>query len=63
VGQGIFASFAEAASAMVRLERRFEPDPARQARYVSRFERYQNLQPLLQDYLRELYRDRITPGR
>jgi len=62
VGKGVFASFEEAAAAMVRLGRRFEPDPERQRLYQARFERYRRLWPLLADYLRELYREGLTPG-
>jgi xylulokinase len=53
VGNGVF-SFEEGVEAMVRLERTFEPDPQRQARYESRFEKYKRLWPLMQEYLRSL---------
>ncbi len=63
VGKGVFGSFEEAAGAMVRLGRRFEPDPEMHRLYAARFERYRRLWPLLEDYLRELYREGLNPER
>jgi xylulokinase len=51
---GIFSSLDEGVAAMVRLDRTFDPDPARHARYAERFAKYQALWPLLRDYLRNL---------
>ena len=51
VGNGTFASFQEGVAAMVRLECTFEPDPAMHRRYEQRFQRYQQLWPLIKDYL------------
>jgi xylulokinase len=47
VGAGHFASAAEAAEEMVHLERRFEPDPAREARYEERYQLYREVYPAL----------------
>ncbi|MDI7277526.1 MAG: FGGY family carbohydrate kinase [Anaerolineae bacterium] len=54
VGVGEFQSFEAGVEAMVRLERSFEPDPARQAAYDEWFARYRQLWPLAGDYLRGL---------
>lgn len=54
VGAAVFDSFAQGAAAMVRLERAFEPDPARHGRYRDRYEQYRRLWPLMAGYLREL---------
>ena len=54
VGSGVFSGYASAVEAMVKLERTFTPDMARHQRYVEWFERYQQLGPLLQDYLHGL---------
>ncbi len=51
VGSGVFNSFAEGVEAMVQLDRRFEPDPARSSRYQSRYEHYKKIWPLMRDYL------------
>jgi xylulokinase len=55
VGAGVFASYAEAVDAMVRLERTFTPNLARHARYAPWFERYQELWRLALPYARELH--------
>jgi xylulokinase len=47
VGAGHFASAAEAAEEMLHLERRFEPDPARAARYEERYQLYREVYPTL----------------
>ena len=54
VGVGEFGSFEQGVEAMVKLERTFEPDPARQALYDEWFERYTRLWPTLRSYLREV---------
>jgi sugar (pentulose or hexulose) kinase len=54
VGSGLFTSYEEGTEAMVKLERRFEPDPGRQALYARRYARYRRLWPRLKDYLREI---------
>ena len=51
-GTGGVASLEEGVRAMVSLGERFEPDPARQARYAERFEKYRALWPLMRDCLR-----------
>jgi xylulokinase len=47
VGGGLFASAAEAAERLVHLERRFEPQPERMARYDERYTLYRELYPTL----------------
>jgi len=54
VGSGVFGGYASAVEAMVKLERTFTPDMARHQRYAEWFGRYQQLGPLMQDYLRDL---------
>ena len=54
VGAGIFPSFQAGVEAMVRLERRFEPDAGQQRLYDAWFERYRSLWPLMREYLRAL---------
>ncbi len=54
VGAGVFKNYAEGVDAMVKLERTFEPDPRQHERYQTRYQRYQQLWPLMADYLREL---------
>lgn len=56
VGSGIFSSYEDGVSAMVRIERTFEPDPIQQQLYQSRYESYRHLWPLMADYLREIAR-------
>jgi xylulokinase len=57
VGSGAFASFREGVEAMVGLDRTFEPEPGRHQQYQQRLEKYRDLWPLLQDYLRDLATD------
>jgi len=47
VGAGFFADAAQTAGAMLRLERRFEPDARRAARYEERYQLYRELYPTL----------------
>ena len=47
VGAGQFASAAQAAEEMLHLERRFDPDPARAARYEERYQLYREVYPAL----------------
>ena len=54
VGAGVFSSFEEGVSAMVGLERRFEPDKRVHEAYQPRFEKYSELWPLMKGYLRSL---------
>ncbi len=51
VGAGVFGSVEEGVEAMVRLDRVFEPDPARHAAYTGRYEQYRKLWPLMKEYL------------
>lgn len=53
-GSGVFPSLAEGVATMVKLDRTFYPDPARQQLYHDRFAKYRRLSPLLGEYLREL---------
>jgi xylulokinase len=62
VGSGIFDSYSQAVAAMVSLERTFEPDLARHARYQERYQYYRRLGPLMADYLRELSADTNLQG-
>jgi xylulokinase len=48
-GSGQFSSAARAAEQMLHLERRFEPDPARAARYEERYALYREVYPALRD--------------
>jgi xylulokinase len=54
VGSGVFTSYADGVEAMVRLERRFEPDLEQHRRYVDWFEQYRQLWPTAAGYLRDL---------
>ena len=54
VGSGVFKNHAEGVAAMVKLERTFEPFPAKHARYQVRYQYYQRLGPMMTDYLRKL---------
>ena len=54
VGSGVFESYTEGVAAMVKLERTFEPDLSRHARYQARYEHYRRLAPLMTDYLQAL---------
>jgi len=47
VGAGLFADAAQSAGAMLRLERRFEPDVRRAARYEERYQLYREVYPTL----------------
>jgi xylulokinase len=54
VGSGVFDSYRQGVDAMVKLERSFEPDATRHAHYGERYDLYQRLWPLMDDYLRDL---------
>ncbi len=54
VGSGVFGSYAEGVTAMVKYERTFEPDAVQHARYSDRYAKYRQLWPLIGDYLRTL---------
>lgn len=54
VGSGTFSTFEEAVENVVRIERVFEPAPARERMYKDQFEKYKLLWPLLGPYLRSL---------
>jgi len=57
VGSGLFESYAQGVAAMVTLERTFEPDLHKHARYQARYKKYQRLWPLMADYLRDFSAD------
>jgi xylulokinase len=61
VGRGVFPTYGAGVTAMVRLDRTFEPDRQRQALYQARFEKYRRLWPLMEEYLRELEADGRSP--
>ncbi|NTU64443.1 MAG: hypothetical protein HGB05_13855 [Chloroflexi bacterium] len=52
-GCGVFSSLADGIEAMVKLARTFEPNDKRRTQYDERFAKYQQLWPLLKEYLRE----------
>ncbi len=53
-GSGLFPSLRSGVDAMVRLEQRFEPNPAKQRLYDERFARYRSFAPLMEKYMREV---------
>jgi xylulokinase len=55
VGSGVFPDYASGVQAMVRLERTFDPDLARQARYRARFEEYRGLYARLKGSLKDFH--------
>ena len=56
VGSGVFRDYETGVQAMVKLDRRFDPDPKRQQLYQERFETYRGLYPLTERYLSALHR-------
>jgi xylulokinase len=56
VGGGTFPDYDTGVQAMVKLDRRFDPDPKRQELYRERFEAYRGLYPLTEQHLRDLHR-------
>jgi xylulokinase len=56
VGGGAFPDYDTGVQAMVKLDRRFDPDPKRQELYRERFEDYRGLYPPMEQYLRDLHR-------
>jgi xylulokinase len=50
-GCGLFPSIRAGAEQMVKPGQTFYPDPAMEARYDERFEKYRRLWPLMKDYL------------
>ena len=53
VGSGVFENYTQGVSAMVRLERTFEPDLRKHERYQARFQYYQRMGSLMTETLRE----------
>jgi sugar (pentulose or hexulose) kinase len=49
IGAGHFISAAQASEETVHLERWYEPDPGRSARYQERFELYRQVYPALKE--------------
>ena len=56
VGSGVYASFEDGVETSVRVARTFEPDLNLNQRYQANYQAYQELWPLMGDYLRELSR-------
>lgn len=54
VGVGVIDDCNQGVAAMVKLERTFEPDHRQHELYQARYQRYQQLWPLMTDYLRNL---------
>ena len=54
VGSRVFASFDEGIEATVKVERTFEPDMKMHYRYQNNYQAYQDLWPLMGDYLHHL---------
>lgn len=54
VATGVYRSLGEAVEAVVKVDRVFEPDPARHQRYREQFEKYRKLYPALKEILRSL---------
>jgi xylulokinase len=50
---GAFSSLEEGVGAMVRMDRRFEPDAKRAAAYDGRFEQYRRLWPAMESFVRD----------
>ena len=58
IGSGAFSSYKDGVEAMVRLDRIFEPDLKQHQRYHNQFDKYKQLWPLMQEYLRDIAADR-----
>jgi xylulokinase len=54
VGAGVFGSAAQAMEGMPHLEQRFDPDPARAARYEERYALYREIYPAVRAISRQL---------
>jgi len=54
VGAGVFGSAAQAMEGMLHLDQRFEPDPARAARYEERYALYREIYPAVRAINRRL---------
>jgi xylulokinase len=57
VGCGTFNSYQDGVQAMVKMEHIFEPDPKKHEKYNNQYEKYRQLWPLMQNYLRGLVSD------
>jgi xylulokinase len=57
VGCGVFSTYEDGVQAMVKMEHTFKPDIINHERYNHRYEKYSQLWPLMQDYLRDLVHD------
>jgi sugar (pentulose or hexulose) kinase len=53
-GAGLFPSVGSGVDAMVRLEQRFVPDPAKQAIYHERFAAYRAFAPVMEQTMRAM---------
>jgi xylulokinase len=54
VGAGVFETYAQAVATMVKLERTFEPDLPRHARYQAHYQNYLRMAPLMTRLAQEL---------
>jgi sugar (pentulose or hexulose) kinase len=52
-GSGVFESIMAGVERMVRIGRTFEPDPVQMEEYISRYEKYRQMWPLMKDFLRD----------
>ena len=57
VGCNTFRSYREGVQAMVKMEHTFEPDPKKHESYNNQYEKYRQLWPMMQNYLRDLVSD------
>ncbi|MCL5269263.1 MAG: FGGY family carbohydrate kinase [bacterium] len=58
---GVYRSYGDAVAAIVKTRRVFEPVPARHAAYQNHFERYQQIWPLMRDFLRGVESTKSQP--
>jgi xylulokinase len=57
VGCDTFRTYQEGVQAMVKMEHTFEPDPKNHENYNNQYEKYRQLWPMMQNYLRGLVSD------
>ena len=54
IGKGIFPNSQAGVEMMVKLEHKFEPDKVQVSRYAQRYEKYRQIWPLMQHFLKRL---------
>jgi xylulokinase len=59
VGSKVFSDYQQGVNSMVRIEKQFDPDPIQQELYNQRFAYFQKMWPIMADYLRLGYAQRI----